>query len=90
MLCGMDYNYDTTDLYYYMLYKIVEFAVDNECSEINFGQTSEETKLKFGADLKEKYFYAHHSNAVLNCIVKMSKGLLEYKYKFPLYRVFKE
>lgn len=90
MLCGMDYNYDTTDLYYYMLYTIVDYALKNNCKTIDFGQTSEETKMKLGAVLQEKYFYAHHSNALLNCIAQLGKNFLEYKYKFPNYRVFKE
>lgn len=90
MLCGMDYEYDTTDLYYYMLLNIVEYAIKNNCNIIDFGQTSEETKMKFGAVLEKRYFYAHHSNKLLNQIVKLGKGVLEYKYKFPSYRVFKE
>lgn len=90
MLCGMDYEYDTTDLYYFMLFKIIEHAISNQCKIIDFGQTSEETKMKFGAVLEKRYFYAHHSNKLLNQIVKLGKGVLEYKYKFPNYRVFKE
>lgn len=90
MLCGMDYEYDTTDLYYYMLLNIIEYAIKNNCKIIDFGQTSEETKMKFGAVLEKRYFYAHHSNKILNQIVKLGKGVLEYKYKFPNYHVFKE
>lgn len=90
MLCGMDYSIDTTDLYYLMLYKIVEYAIKHKCNEIDFGQTSEETKLKFGSILERKYFYIHHSNKLLNKIASLIKGLLEYKYKFPNYKVFKE
>lgn len=90
MLCGMDYNYKTTDLYYHMLYNIVKYAIEQKCKVIDFGQTSEETKMKFGAFLEEKYFYAHHTNFILNGLVRLGKGLLEYKYKFPQFRVFKE
>ena len=90
MLCGMDYQYDTTDLYYYMLFNIIKYAIDHNCEIIDFGQTSEETKMKFGALLEEKYFYAHHTNPILNYIVNLGKNLLEYKYDFPEYRVFKE
>ncbi len=89
MLCGMDYRFDTTDLYYYMLYHIVKYAIEHQCSQIDFGQTSEETKMKFGALLEKKYFYAHHTNPLLNNVVKLGKSLLEYKYAFPSYRVFK-
>lgn len=90
MLCGMNYNYDTTDLYYYMLYNIIEYAIKHKCKIVDFGQTSEETKMKFGAILQEKYFYAHHSNKIINSIIKVGKSFLEYKYTFPKYRVFKE
>lgn len=86
MLCGMDYNYNTADLYYYMLYHIVCFAISHGCSAIDFGQTSENTKLRFGARLEKKYFYAHHSNRILNTVARLGKGLLEYKYDFPNYR----
>ena len=90
MLCGMDYNYETTDLYYHMLYNIVKYAIERKCKVIDFGQTSEETKMKFGAFLEEKFFYAHHTNFIINGLVKIGKGLLEYKYKFPKFRVFRE
>lgn len=89
LLCGMDYRYDTASLYYFMLYHIVCFAILHGCSAIDFGQTSEETKLRFGARLEKKYFYAHHSNRILNTAARLGKGLLEYKYDFPEYRVFK-
>lgn len=90
MLCGMDYSFDTTDLYYFMLLNIIKYAIDNKCKIINFGQTSEETKMKFGATLEKRYFYAHHSNRFINYLVKHGKSLLEYKYKFPEYHVIKE
>lgn len=90
MLCGMDYAYKTADLYYFMLYNIIQYAVANRCAVIDFGQTSEQTKLKFGARLEPRYFYAHHTNKLLNLLVRLGKGLLEYKYGFPEYRVFKE
>lgn len=90
MLCGMNYEYDTTDLYYRMLLEIINYAINNKCKIIDFGQTSEETKLKMGCTLEEKYFYAAHHNKIINYIVNKSKSLLEYEYSFPDYRVFKE
>lgn len=90
MLCGMDYRYETADLYYFMLYTIIEYGIKHQCEVIDLGQTSEETKLKFGAVLEKKYFYAHHSNRLLNGLVNFGKGLLAYKYSFPKYRVFQE
>ena len=92
MLCGMDYEpgKDNADLYFYMLLKIVEYAFEKNCKVIDFGQTSEKTKLKFGANLKKKYFYAHHSNPFLNIFAMVGKHMLEYKYDFPEFHVFKE
>ena len=92
MLCGMDYtpDKDNADLYFYMLLKIVEYAFEKNLRVIDFGQTSEKTKLKFGAKLQKKYFYAHHSNPFLNLFAMVGKHILEYKYDFPDFHVFKE
>ena len=92
MLCGMDYkpDNDNADLYFYMLLNIVEYAINHNCRSIDFGQTSEKTKLKFGAVLNKKYFYAHHSNPFLNLFAMVGKHMLEYKYEFPEFHVFKE
>lgn len=91
MFCGMDYKQDVSipDLYYYMLTQIVRYAIDNRCDEIDFGQTSEKTKLRFGAKLETKYFYAHHTNPLLNLFAILGKRLLEYGDEFPDYHVFK-
>lgn len=90
MFCGMDYSGDTTDLYYFMIYNIIKYAIENGYKRIDLGQTSEETKMKFGANLERKYFYAHHTNPFINFAIKAGKGLLEYHYDFPEFRVFKE
>ncbi len=89
MLCGMDYQYDTADLYYYMLYSIIEYAIKHGCRRVDLGQTSEETKMKFGAVLEKRYFYAHHSNNLLNRLIGLGKSMLEYQYHFPDYHVYK-
>jgi len=90
MLCGMNYNVDTADLYFYMLYKIIIYAIENNCKIIDFGQTSEETKLKIGSQLSKRYFYAHHTNIFLNKMISINKRLLEYKYDFKKFRVYRE
>ena len=91
MLCGMDYKEgeNNADLYWYMLLNIVSYAIDHGCSSIDFGQTSEKTKLKFGAQIEKRYFYAHHSNPFLNLFAMAFRHTLEYTYSFPDYRVFK-
>lgn len=90
MFCGMDYRENTADLYYFMLYHILQFAIAHQCRTVDLGQTSEETKMKFGATLEKKYFYAHHTNPLINFAIRHGKALLEYHYKFPTYHVRKE
>lgn len=91
MFCGMEYVGDcNADLYYYMLLQIVDYAIEHHCKTIDFGQTSEKTKLKFGAVLEKKYFYAHHTNPFLNLVALLGKHILEYTYEFPEFRVFKD
>lgn len=90
IFCGMDYNFDTADLYHYMLYKIIIEAINNKIKFINFGQTSEETKLKIGATLSKRYFCVHHSNIFINKLIKPLIGFLEYRYRFEKFRVFKD
>ena len=68
----------------------IEYAIDNKCDYIDFGQTSEDAKLKIGCYLEKKYFYIHHSNKFLNKVAGLMKGILEYKYSFCDHRVFKE
>ncbi len=88
MLCGMDYRYETADLYFLMLFKIVEYAIQNGCRTVDFGQTSETTKLRFGALLNRRYFCAHHTNIFLNLFAMAGKRILEYRYEFPDHKVF--
>lgn len=90
MLCGMDYSEKTADLYYYMLLNIIDYAIREHCETIDFGQTSEQTKLKLGAYLEKRYFYASHTNPLLNLVARFGKDLLEYKYDFPEYKVYKD
>lgn len=92
LFCGMDYPEQgaNADLYYLMLYHIVVYGISHRCRTIDFGQTSENTKLKFGAVPEKRFFYAHHSNPVLNLVALAGKTVLEYHYRFPDYHVFKE
>ena len=77
------------DLYFCMLLHIVEYAIERGCKTIDFGQTSELTKMKFGAHLEKRYFYAHHSNPLINLLAMAGRRMLEYTYAFPDFRVFR-
>lgn len=90
MFCGMDYNEDTAQLYFFMLYNIVRYGIEKGYEEIDLGQTSEAAKMRFGAYAEKRYFYASHSSPFMRLLLKIGKGLLEYHYDFPDYRAFKE
>ena len=90
MFCGMDYRQPTADLYYCMLFQIIDYAFRHGCTTIDMGQTSEKTKMQFGAVLEKRYFYAAHSNPFLRMFARMVKPLLAYHYHFPAYRVLKD
>ena len=96
VFCGMEYGdmeyqgerIENPDLYFFMLMHIVDYAIEKNVKRIDLGQTSENTKMRFGAKLQKKYFYAHHTNKVINKAAQLGRHLLEYRYSFPDYHVF--
>lgn len=77
------------DLYYNMLLKIVEIGIEKHVTEIEFGQTAEESKLKIGCKEKYKYLYIHHSNPFLNFFIQMLLPFFSYKPYAVKHNVFK-
>jgi len=77
------------DIYYNMLLKIIELGIEKNVSTIEFGQTSEESKLKIGCREKYKYLYVHHSNPFLNFIIQLLVPLFSYKPYSVEHHVFK-
>lgn len=77
------------DIYYNMLLKIVELGIDKQVSEIEFGQTAEESKIKIGCKERFKYLYIHHSNPILNFIIQKLVPIFSYKPYPVKHHVFK-
>lgn len=77
------------DIYYNMLLKIIEVGIENNNTEIEFGQTAEESKLKIGCCEKQKYLYVHHSNPILNFIIQSLVPYFSYKPYNIKHHVFK-
>lgn len=77
------------DIYYNMLLKIVELGIEKAAKTINFGQTAEESKLKIGCVEVPKYLYIHHSNFLINKILKILTPLFSYKPYKTVHNVFK-
>lgn len=91
MFCGFNKeDNDQFDLYYNMLLKIVEEGIESGKKIINFGQTSEETKLKIGCIEVVKYLGIYHSNKLLNKALQLLLPIFSYKSYKVVHNVFKE
>jgi len=78
------------DLYFNMLLWIVKLGIEEGVTEIDLGQTSEESKLKIGCQERERYLFIHHHNLVLRWILRKLLPLFSYR-SYPIsHRVFKE
>lgn len=77
------------DIYYNMLLKIIEVGIEKRVKIIEFGQTSEECKLKIGCREVPKYMYVHHSNRVLNFLLEKLVIIFSYKPYNINHHVFK-
>lgn len=78
------------DIYYNMLLKIIEVAIEKKIKTIEFGQTAEESKLKIGCREVYKYLYAHHSNIIINFVIQKLLSSMSYRTYDKIHHVFKE
>lgn len=91
LFCGFDKkDNDQYDLYYNLLIKIIEIGIEKGYKCINFGQTSEETKLKIGCKEKYKYLCIYHSNPILNKLFQFLLPYFSYKPYSVRHHVFKK
>jgi hypothetical protein len=90
IFCGFEKeDIKTYDIYINMLIFIIEIGIKKGVQEIDFGQTSEETKLKLGCKEKEKYLYINHSNSIVDKFIKFFLPRFSYKAYKVEHRVFK-
>ena len=78
------------DLYINMLLQIIEYGLKRDFKQIDFGQTTEETKLKLGALQEPKYLYVHHSNPIINTLLSKLVGKFSYRRYGVFHNVFRE
>ena len=78
------------DLYFNMLLWIVRLGIDEGVREIDFGQTSEESKLKIGCQERERYLFIHHHNPALRWMLRRLLPMFSYRSYPTTHRVFKE
>jgi hypothetical protein len=90
-LCGLDYSFIAThELYLAILYRILRLALERGCARVEYGQTSEPSKLKIGGYASPRYMAARHSNPIMRVFLRVFKSALEYRFVDPSYRVFKD
>ena len=79
------------DTYIRLLLEIIKYGIENGFTSIDFGQTTDDAKLKLGCKYEHLYALINHSNPVLNFFCKKITKHLQYK---PLdedkFHVFKE
>lgn len=91
LFCGFNReDNEGYDLYCNMLLKIVEEGINLGVDRINFGQTSEESKLKIGCVEEERYMSIFHHNKVINRILQFLVPYFSYKPYSVKHNVFRE
>lgn len=72
-------NISQYDIYIRLLLEIVRYGTENGYKIIDFGQTTDEAKLKLGCKYENLYALINHSNPIINYILKKLTPFIEYK-----------
>lgn len=84
-------NISKYDTYIRILIEIVRYGIEKGFKVIDFGQTTDDAKLKLGCKYENLYVLLNHSNPIINFFLKKLITYIEYK---PLnennFHVFKE
>lgn len=90
-LGGIDYSLNKTyNTYFRLLSSTVRDGIENKSAYIDLGQTAEIAKMRMGGKPLPLYMEAHHSNFILNRLLRLAGRLLEYKRKLENAHPLKE
>jgi hypothetical protein len=90
-LGGIDYSLNKTyNTYFRLLSSTVRDGIENKLAFIDLGQTAEIAKMRMGGKPLPLYMEAHHSNFILNRLLRLAGRLLEYKRKLENAHPLKE
>ena len=77
LLVGLDYSYrDKFDVYFNLIYAIIDLAIQNGYSNIDMGQTSYQPKIRVGGECTPVYFYLKIERYIPNLILKNLRNLI--------------
>jgi hypothetical protein len=89
-LGGVDYRSgERYGTYLRHLVDIMKQGVEQNAAFIDLGQTAEVPKLRLGGQPREKYMLGSHSFKPFHGLLRLGKGLLEYRRSVPPAHVFK-
>lgn len=72
-------NISKYDIYIRLLLEIVRYGTENGYKIIDFGQTTDEAKLKLGCKYENLYALINHSNGIINFLLKKLTPFIQYK-----------
>jgi hypothetical protein len=91
LIGGIDYQINQDkDAYFNNLIGVVKESIEENCKEIEFGQTAEIPKMRVGGNLIDKYMFMYHKNPVIKGFFKVFGRYVENKPVSEIPNVFKK
>lgn len=89
-LGGVDYGLNKKfNTYLNLLFEVLREGIEHKAEIIDLGQTAEIPKTRLGGIIEEKYMTSYHSNNLLNSLIRLGSGFLEYSRIVSKTNVFK-
>ena len=86
---GYDDTYNPQQIYFNLLYKIIEEAMERGKNSIQFGQTSYDIKSALGVTVAQTYLGIHASNSLVLRLIKKWSTAIFPPTELPKRRVFR-
>lgn len=87
---GMNYRYrDQFSAYNNNLFEILTYALSNNYTVIDFGQTAEIAKTRLGGQLSERRMFLFHKNSIVQGILRLFSPLINYSETHEKPHVFR-
>jgi predicted N-acyltransferase len=77
------------DVYFNLLYAIVDQAIRQGCRRLNLGQTATWGKQQIGGQPEDEFLFFKAANPVMHVVLRSMRGILFPRLRLPSPRVFK-